>query len=92
VAFTEIWTSLREVDLAVKRVAEWMEDESGVKDTILAFKMNSQLLVADLWGGSDCCAEVVSMLFYGLLRPESEETTQGSRTRQYIHPTFLLLS
>lgn len=43
-AFTEIWTSLREVDLAVKRVAEWMEDESGVKDTILAFKLNSQYI------------------------------------------------
>jgi hypothetical protein len=42
VAFTEIWTSLREVDLAVKRVEGWMEDESGVKDTILAFKLNSQ--------------------------------------------------
>lgn len=30
------------MDLAVKRVEGWMEDESGVKDTILAFKMNSQ--------------------------------------------------
>lgn len=41
VSFTEVWTSLREVDLAVKRLKGWMKDETAVGDTILAFKGNS---------------------------------------------------
>ncbi|KAJ9104421.1 hypothetical protein QFC21_001916 [Naganishia friedmannii] len=39
--FGEIWTSLREIDLAVDRLAEWMKDESGVRDTPAMFKLNN---------------------------------------------------
>ena len=41
VSFTEVWTSIREVDLTVKRLKEWMKDETAFWDTILAFKGNS---------------------------------------------------
>lgn len=41
VQFTEVWTSMREVDLAVKRLKSWMKDETNVRDTILAFKLNN---------------------------------------------------
>jgi aldehyde dehydrogenase (NAD+) len=37
----QIWTSLREIDLAVDRLAEWMKDESGVRDTPAMFKLNN---------------------------------------------------
>jgi acyl-CoA reductase-like NAD-dependent aldehyde dehydrogenase len=37
----KIWTSLREIELAVERLAEWMQDESGVRDTPLMFKLNN---------------------------------------------------
>ena len=42
VSFTEVWTSVREVDLTVKRLKGWMQDETAFWDTILAFKGNSQ--------------------------------------------------
>lgn len=35
---------MREVDLAVKRLATWMKDESGFWDSLAAFKLNSQSL------------------------------------------------
>jgi hypothetical protein len=39
--FGEVWTSVREADLAVKRLKEWMKEEHNGRDTILAFKTNS---------------------------------------------------
>ncbi|GHJ84787.1 hypothetical protein NliqN6_1189 [Naganishia liquefaciens] len=39
--FGEIWNSMREIELAVERLAEWMKDESGVRDTPLGFKLNN---------------------------------------------------
>ncbi|KAH8089211.1 Aldehyde/histidinol dehydrogenase [Filobasidium floriforme] len=41
VSFTEVWTSVREVDLTVKRLKGWMQDETAFWDTILAFKGNN---------------------------------------------------
>jgi aldehyde dehydrogenase (NAD+) len=32
---------MREIELAVERLPEWMKDESGVRDTPLGFKMNN---------------------------------------------------
>lgn len=32
---------MREIELAVERLAEWMKDESGVRDTPLGFKLNN---------------------------------------------------
>lgn len=39
-AFGEVWVILHEVELAVARLAEWMKDESGFRDTHAGFKLN----------------------------------------------------
>lgn len=53
VSFTEVWTSVREVDLTVKRLKGWMQDETAFWDTILAFKGNSQSCTRVWSYGSD---------------------------------------
>lgn len=37
---SEVWLIIDEINLAVKRLPEWVKDESCVRDTGLAFKLN----------------------------------------------------
>ena len=63
VSFTEVWTSVREVDLTVKRLKGWMQDETAFWDTILAFKGNSQSCAEGVVLGGFVWQEVLRLDF-----------------------------
>lgn len=48
VELSEVWPALGDIDLAIKRLPEWMADESKSKDATGSFKLARELTTTGL--------------------------------------------